>query len=117
MTASRSSQDGTTAVLDPDLAALDDAEPEADVQVASLPSSADVAAAATIEGVLNRGEISLIGIYGTESKRRALIRLASGRYQRVTVGDSVAGWQVAAISKDAIRLVKGGRDAILKMPN
>ncbi len=110
-------EEATPALLDPDLAALDDAEPETDVQVASLPTSADVAEAATIEGAIDRGQISLIGIYGTESKRRALIRLASGRYERVTVGDSISGWQVAAIGKDAIKLVKSGREAFLKMPN
>ncbi len=102
--------------LDPDLAALDDAEPETDVQVASLPTSASVAEAATTDGDLERGAFNLIGIYGTESKRRALIRLPSGRYERVTVGDVFSGWKVVAIGDDAIRLAKGGKDAILRMP-
>ncbi len=111
------SQPITDTSADADLAALDDAEPDSNVQVASIPTSNDVAEAATIEGGLVKSEISLIGVYGTETKRRALVRLSSGRYERVTVGDSVAGWQVSAISKDAIRIVRGGRDAILRMPN
>ncbi len=102
---------------DADLAALDDAEPESSLEVASLPTSANVAETATIENGLDRGQISLIGIYGSEGKRRALVRLPSGRYERVTVGDSFSGWKVAAIGADAIRVVKGGKEAILRMPN
>lgn len=100
-----------------ELAELDDAEPEASFDVASLPTSASVAEAATIENGLDRADVSLIGIYGTESRRRALIRLASGRYERVTVGDTFSGYKVAAIGNDAIRLVKGGRELVLRMPN
>jgi hypothetical protein len=94
-----------------------DGEPEVAASAAPrIPSSASVARQATLSDALNLGEVNLIGVFGTSSDRRALVRLANGRFVRVQVGDRVDGGQVAAIGDRELRYVKGGRDIVLEMP-
>ena len=64
----------------------------------------------------NLAEMNLIGVYGSDSNRRALIRLPNGRYKKVQVGDKIEGSKVTAISADAIRLVKGSKNVVLSIP-
>ncbi|WP_425073065.1 hypothetical protein [Sagittula sp. S175] len=82
----------------------------------SVPSSASVAASATVRNAINLNKINLIGVYGTPSNRRALVRLASGKYLKVKVGDKIDGGKVAAIGESELRYVKGGRNVTLQMP-
>lgn len=82
----------------------------------ALPTAASVAREATQRRALRLSEINLIGVYGTPSKRRALVRLPSGRFVSVEVGDRLDGGQVAAISADSINYVRGGRTQTLRMP-
>lgn len=98
---------------------------EGEVQVASargrtvqpsVPSQANVAKTATEKNVLNLREVNLIGVYGTQQSRRALVRLSNGRYQKVKVGDRVDGGRVVAISDGELRYTKGGRNVTLRMP-
>ena len=89
----------------------------ADPQTVNLPTSASVQRAATIENGINLRKTSLIGIFGTADARDVLIRLASGRILQVGLGDSFSGWRVVAISDDSIRIQKGNRTEILRMPN
>jgi hypothetical protein len=98
---------------------------EGEVQVASargktvqpsVPSQANVARTATEKNVLNLREVNLIGVYGTQQSRRALVRLSNGRYQKVKVGDRVDGGRVVAISDGELRYTKGGRNVTLRMP-
>lgn len=86
-------------------------------QMPSVPTRASVAQEATIKNVINLREINLIGVYGSSSNRRALIRLSSGKYVKVQVGDRIDGGQVAAISSSELLYVKGGRKVTLSMPN
>lgn len=81
-----------------------------------IPTSASVARRATVESVINLGEMNLIGVYGPSSERRALVRLSSGRYLKVQVGDRLDGGRVAAISENALRYVKNGRNIVMEMP-
>lgn len=83
----------------------------------SIPSSASVARQATMENSINLRKINLIGVYGTPSNRRALVRLSSGRYKKVKVGDRIDGGQVVAIGDTELRYQKGGRNVTLKIPN
>lgn len=62
-------------------------------------------------------DVTLIGVYGSPSQRRALVRLPSGRYVKVQVGDRIDGGQVAAISQNEVRYVKRGRSVTLRMPS
>ncbi|MEO0938502.1 MAG: hypothetical protein AAFY38_10145 [Pseudomonadota bacterium] len=81
-----------------------------------IPSSASVAREATIRNAINLNRVNLIGVYGTPSARRALVRLSNGRYRKVQVGDRIDGGQVSAIGESELRYRKGGRNLVLKMP-
>ncbi|PRY24978.1 type IV pilus biogenesis protein PilP [Aliiruegeria haliotis] len=82
----------------------------------TAPSSKAVARRATVKNALALNKVSLIGVYGTSSKRRALVRLPSGRYVKVKVGDRLDGGRVAAIGQGDLRYKKGSRTVTIKMP-
>lgn len=82
----------------------------------SIPSSADVARAATSRNEIRLRDINLIGITGTSSNRSALVRLSSGRFVRVAVGDRLDGGRVAAIGADSLQYVVNGRNITLEIP-
>lgn len=90
-----------------------------EVEVAAAVPSGDVprsvSEAATIENAMALREINLIGVYGTPNDRRALVRLENGRYVRVSVGDSLDGGQVSAISDSALNYVRRGRTITLQI--
>ncbi|MDV7142797.1 hypothetical protein R3X27_08885 [Tropicimonas sp. TH_r6] len=77
---------------------------------------ATVARKATEKNALRLSRVSLIGVYGTSSQRRALVRLPSGKYVKVKVGDRIDGGRVAAIGQSDLRYNKSGRTVTLKMP-
>ncbi|WP_170419264.1 hypothetical protein [Ruegeria arenilitoris] len=81
-----------------------------------IPSRASVARQATIDNALNLRRLNLIGVYGTPANRRALVRLPSGRYKKLKVGDRIDGGKVVAIGDSELRYQKGGRNVTLKMP-
>lgn len=89
----------------------------APVRAPDIPSSAAVASTATDENALRLNRVNLIGVYGSASNRRALVRLASGRYVKVQVGDTVDGGQVAAIGDDELHYVKRGKTIKLALPS
>jgi len=91
-------------------------EPTSQRMQPKLPSSASVAKQATDKNVLNLREVNLIGVYGSSASRRALVRLGNGHYQKVRVGDTLDGGQVAAIGDGELRYVKRGRNVLLRMP-
>jgi type IV pilus biogenesis protein PilP len=81
-----------------------------------IPTKASVAKQATFKNAINLSKINLIGVYGTQSKRYALIRQANGKYKKVKVGDRIDGGRVEAITQSEVRYQKGGRLISLKMP-
>ncbi len=81
-----------------------------------LPTRASVAKQATIKNAINLGRINLVGVYGTDAKRQALLRLPSGRFVKVKIGDRVDGGRVAAIGVNSLSYVKSGRNRVLKIP-
>lgn len=81
-----------------------------------VPTRTNVATEATVKNAIDLGKINLIGVYGSSANRRALIRLSSGRYVKVQVGDKIDGGQVAAISASEVLYVKSGRKVTLEMP-
>lgn len=89
----------------------------APASVPEIPSSASVAATATDENALRLNKVNLIGVYGSANDRRALVRLASGRYVKVQVGDQVDRGRVVAIGDDRLSYVKGGRTIVLELPS
>ncbi|WP_171098492.1 hypothetical protein [Ruegeria sp. HKCCD7255] len=82
-----------------------------------IPTTASVARQATIDNAINLRQLNLIGVYGTPSNRRALVRLPSGRYKKLKVGDRLDGGNVVAIGESELRYQKRGRNLTLKIPS
>ena len=93
--------------------AIDEPEPES--AAPDIPTRATVAKQATIRNALDLGEVSLIGVYGSSNNRRALVRMSTGRFVKVEVGDRLNGGKVAAIDATQLTYVKNGRSIVLKM--
>jgi hypothetical protein len=91
-------------------------EPELASAAPATPTRAGVAEQATFNNAISLREINLIGVYGTDANRRALVRQANGRYREVEVGDRLDGGVVASITDDELRYQKGGRVLALEMP-
>ena len=98
------------------------AAPEPDIVQASassvaprIPSSASVSRAATQTRAINPRKMNLLGVMGTPSARRALVRLGSGRVVTVKVGARLDGGQVTAIGDSELRYQKRGRDLVLRI--
>ncbi len=81
-----------------------------------IPSNADVSRAATERNAIRLRNVNLIGVTGTNSDRRALVRLSSGRFVRVAVGDRLDGGRVAAIGETTLQYVRNGRTVTLEIP-
>lgn len=79
----------------------------------SIPTRASVAEQATETRAINLRRVNLIGVFGTQSDRRALVRLSNGQVVRVRVGDRLDGGQVAAIGENELRYIKSGRNHVL----
>ena len=75
----------------------------------TIPTTASVAREATIDNAINLSKVNLIGVYGSSSDRRALVRLKNGRYVKVQIGDRLDGGKVAAIDGTKLQYIKGGR--------
>ncbi|MGL6211917.1 MAG: translation initiation factor 2, partial [Paracoccaceae bacterium] len=93
-----------------------DEEPEVAKAMPRLPTKASVAKQATFVNAINLSKTNLIGVYGSQSDRHALVRLSSGRYKKVSVGDSIDGGRVAAITASELRYKKSGKMVTLALP-
>lgn len=80
------------------------------------PTHTNVANAAAERSNFRKSRMSLVGVFGTPNARRALVRMSTGRYVKVKAGDSLGGWKVSAIGDDNLRIKKGSRDQVLKIP-
>jgi hypothetical protein len=80
-----------------------------------IPSSASVASAATQTRAINLRQVNLLGVMGTPSARRALVRLDNGRVVTVRVGERLDGGQVTAIGDSELRYTRRGRDVVLRI--
>ena len=83
---------------------------------ASSPSPVNIQKEATEHTRFNKKRISLIGVFGTQSSRHALVRMPSGRIVPIKPGQSFSGWKVAAIGESTVRIIKGNRNQVLRMP-
>ena len=107
--AARAAQAALVADAEPEL-------PQEDLTGQGTPSRSTVATRATIPNAIRLNEVNLVGVYGTTSNRRALVRLPSGRYVRVRVGDRVDGGRVARITESELFYQKGNRTVSLRVP-
>ncbi len=81
----------------------------------SIPTRANVATQATIKNAIRLNQMNLIGIYGSSSSRRALVRLKSGRYVKVSVGERLNGGKVVSITENRLIYTKNGRNMTLEL--
>ena len=79
-------------------------------------SSTTAAAAATQHVNLSRRGLTLIGVFGPESARYAMVRLSNGSVHRVKAGDRVQGARVAAVGQSTVQFANNGRTTTLAMP-
>ncbi len=83
---------------------------------AAGPSPEPVREAATVRNAMPAGQTSLVGVFGDEATRQALIREPSGVIRRVRPGDRVDNWTIAAIGQDSIQLRNGSERRTMRVP-
>lgn len=90
-------------------------EPEPTMPTRKMPTSASVAKQATQKDALKLREMNLIGLYGAQGSRRALVRMPSGKMIKVGLGDVLDGGRVTAIGDGQLTYQKGSRLYQLKL--
>lgn len=105
---------GSTAAIDQSNETTETVQPR--TVSPKIPTTASVARQATIDRAINLRRLNLIGVYGTPANRRALVRLPSGRYKKLKVGDRIDGGRVVAIGDSELRYQKKGRNVTITMP-
>lgn len=83
---------------------------------AGNPSPVNIQKEATEKSRFSKRRISLVGVSGPATNRRALVRMPSGRYVKVKSGQRFSGWKVSAIGESTVRITKGSRNQVLRMP-
>ena len=73
------------------------------------PASGSAADTATVSAQFDPTEPLLLGTYGSDSDRRAILRLPNGVVSKVTVGDRLAGDKVLAIAEDFVTVAHRGK--------
>ncbi len=81
----------------------------------SGPTATTVARQATQTNAINLRRINLLGVSGTPSARKAIVRLKNGRLVTVQKGDRLDGGRVTSISETALRYTKNGRNIVLEI--
>ena len=78
----------------------------------TAPASRSVRTAASESG-LALNKTSLIGVIDARSGRQALVRMPSGDYRKVGRGDTLDGWRVSSIGREAMKLTRRGQSRTL----
>lgn len=74
-----------------------------------------VANASTIEDGIQFESVNLIGVFGKNKRRHALLRFRGGAIEKVHVGETVRGITVRAISRDEVVYEKRGSLTYLRL--
>lgn len=82
----------------------------------STPTPLNVAKLATQSGKLPGRGLVLLGLFGTSTAPKALIRLTSGRTQTIVPGDRISGREVSAIDETSVILSRKGTTYRLTLP-
>ncbi len=72
---------------------------------------------ATQKDVVALDQTILIGVFGADDARSALVRLSSGKVRKVTVGDRLNWGRVAAIGDDRLLIQRNGKNIVLELPS
>ncbi|PIB24462.1 hypothetical protein BFP76_04455 [Amylibacter kogurei] len=87
------------------------------IKLASAPATQtrkeSVVTRGTPSKVFQKNQLSLVGVFGTAKKRRALFRTPSGRYVTLKNGERVSGWRVSGIGESSVKITKGSRNRTL----
>jgi hypothetical protein len=110
LAAQRQAAAAAAAVATPAAAAA--AAPAPAAAAPAIPTRASVAEQATEDRAINLNRVNLIGVFGTSSSRRALVRLPGGNVVSVRVGDRIEGSQITAIGETELRY---GRNEVLRI--
>ncbi|MCD1620045.1 type II secretion system protein N [Salipiger marinus] len=76
-----------------------------------------IAATATTQAPLPRSRPLLLGVFGRDQHRAALVLKKDGRTEAVGIGDMVDGAQVVAIDQNRIALARRGAAQWITLPN
>lgn len=87
-----------------------------DTSIRPAPAEGDAANTATIEAQFDPTEPLLLGIYGSDRKRGAILRLPNGIINKVKVGDRVGGERVLAIAETSVTVVHNGETRRFTIP-
>ncbi len=79
-------------------------------------SNATVKSAATQKGALKKSSVSVLGVFGSKTNMRALMRLSSGRVKEVKPGSRVASGTVVAIDEHGVMLRQSGQTKRIAIP-
>ena len=79
------------------------------------PTGPGAANAATLKGAIRLEDMNLLGVFGSKSSRRALLRMPDGQVVRVTKGTVVDGWVISRIDATSMRMTRGGTAQTLKV--
>jgi hypothetical protein len=64
----------------------------------------------------SKNSLSLIGVFGTSSRRNALFRTSTGGYRSAKIGQRVSGWKIVAIGESSVKVSKGSRSKTMRVP-
>lgn len=80
------------------------------------PSSGAIADLATQRDIFSFSDISIIGIFGKTNNLSAVLRRNNGKVVKLSSGDKVDGWTVAAITPTQVVLTRGIEQKTLDIP-
>ena len=91
-------------------------------EAATQPETNEVAAASTekdarrVSNTYRKNQLSLIGVVGAPSSRRAIFRTSSGSIRTIKQGQRIAGWQLVAVGESSVKVVRQGKEKTMRLP-
>ena len=81
------------------------------------PEIGDASSIATTQSVLNPSALIVLGIFGTDDDRKALVRTPDGRTGTYRAGDRIEGRAIVAVDDDSLLVRVNGRAHRLQLPS
>ena len=81
------------------------------------PETGDAASLATKQSILNPSALIVLGIFGTDDDRKALVRTPDGRTGTHRAGDRIEGRAIVAVDDDSLLVRVNGRAHRLQLPS
>ena len=69
-----------------------------------------------VSNTFRRNQLSLIGVVGAPSSRRAIFRTSSGSIRTLKQGQRISGWQLVAIGESSVKVTRQGRERTMRLP-